>query len=162
MKVKKNTLSNLFALVGIGYLISIVASKAGSSIWSKIELGYGNPSFNFDGLLSPTPSIAVTLPVSIQNNNNVGITVTSFVGELYYGTVKISNVSIPLTTAVPANGMVNTILAFNVEAAQLINDIMTSLQTTGTYSTLVNQLRLKGVVETSIARVNLNTVISLV
>lgn len=162
MKVKKTTISNLFALVGIGYLLSMIASKAGSNIWSKIQLGYGTPSFNFDQLLSPNPSIAVTLPVSIQNNNTIGITVTSFVGELFYGNVKVSNVSIPLVTAVPANGMVNTILAFNVEAIQLIDDILTSLQTTGTYSTLVNQLRLKGVVETSIARVNLDTKISLV
>jgi hypothetical protein len=157
-----NTLKNILVLLGISYVAKLGIDYISSSVSSKIELSYGAPSFDFSALLGPIPKIKITLPVVVQNNNSVGLNVTSFVGDIYYGSVKLSSVTIPAPAQILANSQGFITLVFNVEAISVINDIVSSMNNTGAYSTLVNVIKLKGVLETNVYRIPVNTNISLV
>jgi hypothetical protein len=153
---------NILAVLGVGYLASVLFSKIGQMAYGNLKLSYGSPNFDYSRLLSANPVLGVSLPVTIENMNSFGVRVTSFDGELFYGGVKISNVSLPFGAEVPANGGSIVVLQFDVQALQLVQDLIYSFQNTGAFSTLVNKLVLKGNLETNHVRVPINTTISFV
>ena len=155
MKVEK-----VLAIAGGYFLLKMVADKVFSGAFSNISYSFGRPTFNFNNLLLSPPSLEVNLPMTIENKNPIGITITNFKGQLFYGNLKLSDVVIPVGGLIPSNGSYTFNLRLNVFATQLINDIVTSISQTGAYGTLVNVIKLKGVLETSTLRVPVDTNIS--
>ena len=153
---------NILALLGIAYAGSIVFSRLGSIAYGNLKLDYGSPSFDYTRLLSLSPVLGVTLPVTVENMNSFGVNITSFTGEIFYGNVKLGDVSLPLGASIPAKGGSIVALQFDITAIQLIQDLIYSFQSTGAFSTLVNKLVLKGNLETSHVRVPINTTITFV
>jgi len=152
----------IFAIAGIVFLGKFVVDQVVKMVYNRIQYTFGRPSVDFSQLLYSPPNIRVTLPMNVKNNNPIAVTVTQFTGELFYGNIKLSNISIPAPANIPANGTGTLYLTFNVQALQLINDVVSSITTTGSYTTLVNVMKLRGTLETSILRVPIETNISLV
>lgn len=157
MKVER-----VLALAGGFFIVKMLADKVVSGAFSNINYTFGKPTFNFNNMLLNPPSIEVNLPMTIENKNPIGITVTNFRGVIMYGNLKISDVVIPVGGIIPANGSNTLFLKLNIIALQLINDIVRSISQTGAYGTLVNVIKLKGTLETSVLRVAIDTNISLV
>lgn len=156
MKIEK-----VLAIAGGYFLLKMVADKVVSGAFSSISYSFGKPTFNFNTLLLNPSSLEVNLPLTIENKNPIGITITNFKGQLFYGNLKLSDVVIPVGGVLPANGSNTFNLKLNIVAIQLINDIVRSIQNSGAYSTLVNVIKLKGTLETSTFRVPVDTNISL-
>lgn len=154
--------STILAAVGVFALGKIAFDALLSTAFNKFQLSYGKPVIDTSGLLSGTPTLRVSLPVTIQNNNSVGATVQSFSGELFYGPTKLSNVMVPAPAQIPANGTGQVTLQFDIVATQVIQDIIANITTLGTYGTLVNTLRIKGRLETNIIAVPVDQNIALV
>jgi len=150
------------AFVGIFFLGKYLLDTIVNAAYNRISYTFGKPSVDFRGLANFPPVIKVILPMTIINKNPIGVTVTSFVGEIFYGNIKLSDVIIPQGEVIPANGQATLNLNFNIQGTQVINDIVASLGQTGTYSTLINVIKLKGVLETSMYRVPIETNLSLV
>lgn len=157
MKIEK-----ILAWIGGFFLAKMAVEQLVSAAFNRVQYEFGNPSVNMQGLGLNPPTVRVNLPMTITNNNSVGLQVTNLVGSLYYGNVKLSDVTIPAPANIPANGAGQINLAFDVQALNVLNDIFLSLNQTGTYSTLVNVLKLKGNLETNLLRVPIETNISLV
>lgn len=162
MKDNKNIAFKALAVVGAFFLGKYLFDQVINSAYNRITYSFGRPNVDFRGLANYPPVVKVILPMTITNKNPVGVTIQSFVGEIFYGNVKLSNVNIPQGGLLPANGELTLNLELNIQGIQVINDIVTSLGQTGTYSTLINVIKLKGVLETSIYRVPVETNISLV
>jgi LEA14-like dessication related protein len=155
-------LERIFAFAGIFFIGKMAIDKLITMAYNRITYTFGRPSVDFSQLLMSPPTVRITLPMEVKNNNPLSVTVTRFDGELFYGNLKLSNISIPAPANLPANGTGTLYLTFNVQALQLINDVVSSITRTGSYTTLVNVLRLRGTLETSILRVPIETNISLV
>jgi hypothetical protein len=153
---------NILAAAGIFFIAKFVVDKIVSGAFSNVRINFGAPTFDFSGLLQNPATINVRLPMNIINGNYIGVNVTNFQGGIYYGNILLSNVSIPTTGQIPANGQTTIYLNLQINAMQVINDVIASLNQTGTYSTLVNVIRLRGVLETSILRIPVDTTISIV
>lgn len=155
-------LERILAIAGIFYLGKMAIDKIVTMAYNRITYSFGRPSVDFSGLLMNPATVRVTLPMEVKNNNPIGVVVTNLVGEIFYGNIKLTNVIIPAPAQIPANGTGIINLQLNIVATQLINDIVNSINRTGTYSTLVNVIKLKGTLETSLLRVPIETNISLV
>ena len=162
MKKTNDYIIKGFALAGIYFISKYVVEQVVNMAYNRITYSFGRPRVDLRGLANYPPIIKVVLPMVINNKNPVGITVTKFTGQLFYGSIKLSDIIIPNGTVIPANGDGTMDLNLDITATQLIQDVISSLGATGTYSTLVNTLRLKGVLETSILRVPIETTISIV
>jgi hypothetical protein len=164
MKKKKGNrlFFNAFALVGAYFIGKYLVDAVINAVYNRIEYSFGRPNVDFRGLLNTPPVIRVVLPMTIINKNPIGVTVTQFIGEMFYGNIKLSDVIIPQGALVPANGQATMNLNLDIQGAQLISDVVNSMSQTGTYSTLINVVKLKGVLETSLYRVPIETNISLV
>jgi len=164
MKESKNKNIAFKALVVVGafflgkYLVEQIINYA----YNNISYEFGRPNVDFRGLANFPPFIKVILPMKVINNTPVGVTVTNFTGEIFYGNIKLSDVIIPQGALIPAKGEATLYLNLNIQGTQLIQDITNSLAQTGTYSTLINVIKLKGVLETNMYRVPVETNISLV
>jgi LEA14-like dessication related protein len=163
MKVdKKNLVVKGLAVAGLFFISKYVVEQLINYAYNRITYSFGRPNIDWSTLSSYPQKIRVRLPMTITNKNPIGVNVTNFQGELFYGPTKISNIFIPSGTSIPANGDATITLVIDVEAVQVLNDILNSLSSSGTYSTLINVLRLKGNLETSLYRVPIDTTISLV
>jgi hypothetical protein len=163
MKVdKKNLVVKGLAVAGLFFISKYVVEQLINYAYNRITYSFGRPSIDWSTLSSYPQKIRVRLPMTITNKNPIGVNVTNFQGELFYGPTKISNIFIPSGTSIPANGDATITLVIDVEAVQVLNDILNSLSSSGTYSTLINVLRLKGNLETSMYRIPIDTTISLV
>lgn len=163
MKVdKKNLVVKGLAIAGLFFISKYVVEQLIDYAYNRITYSFGRPNIDWSTLSSYPQKIRVRLPMTITNKNPIGVNVTNFQGELFYGPTKISNIFIPNGAAIPANGDATLTLTIDVEAVQVLNDILNSLSSSGTYSTLINVLRLKGNLETSLYRVPIDTTISLV
>ena len=163
MKVdKKNLVVKGLAVAGLFFISKYVVEQLINYAYNRITYSFGRPSIDWSTLSSYPQKIRVRLPMTITNKNPIGVNVTNFQGELFYGPTKLSNIFIPSGTSIPANGDATITLVIDVEAVQVLNDILNSLSSNGTYSTLINVLRLKGNLETSMYRIPIDTTISLV
>jgi LEA14-like dessication related protein len=163
MKIdKKNLVVKGFAIAGLFFVSKYVVEQIINFAYNRITYSFGRPNIDWSGLASYPQRIRVILPMTITNKNPIGVTVTMFRGELFYGATKISDVIIPNGALIPANGDATLNLNIEVVAVQLLNDILNSLSSNGTYSTLINTLRLKGNLETNLYRVPIDTTISIV
>lgn len=162
MKKKNNLVYKGLAIAGAFFLGKYVVDAIINFAYNRITYSFGRPNVDFRGLANYPPVIKVLLPMTVINKNPIGVNVTSFVGEMFYGNIKLSDVIIPQGTLIPANGQGILNLNINIQGLQLINDVITSMSQTGTYGTLVNVIKLKGVLETSMYRVPVETNISLV
>ncbi|NDD83720.1 hypothetical protein EBZ38_05470 [bacterium] len=162
MKKSNNIAFKALAVVGVFFLGKYLVDAIVNAAYNRITYSFGRPSVDFRGLANYPPVIKVILPMTIENKNPIGVTITSFVGEIFYGNIKLSDVIIPQGANVPANGQATLNLNLDIQGVQLINDVVNSMAQTGTYSTLINVLKLKGVLETSMYRVPIETNISLV
>jgi LEA14-like dessication related protein len=161
--MKKNNIAlKLLAATGIFFIGKFLVDKIINYVYYNIEYVFGNPVIDWRGLANYPQVIKVNLPMTVINKTPVTVTVKSFVGELYYGNIKVSNIVIPQSSVVPAKGQATFDLKIDIQAMQVINDIIASLGQTGTYSTLINVLKLKGVLETSMYRIPIETNISIV
>lgn len=149
-------------LIGIFYLGKTIIDSFVKGAFNKIEYSFGRPNVDLTGMMLYPPVVRVVLPMTIQNNNNIGVTVTSFRGEIFYGNIKLSDVLIPNGVVIPAKGSGLMNLNLTIEATQVIQDIIQSINSGGAYNTLVNVIRLKGFLETDLLRVPIETNISLV
>jgi hypothetical protein len=152
----------LLKWVGIATIAGFVGLKIFNAAYSKISYTFGSPNLNYNGLLNYPPIVRVNLPMTITNRNPVGVQVNRLDGELFYGSVKISDVNIVIPAQIPANGSGFLNLQFDVTAQQLIADLTQAWQTGGGYSTLVNRLVLKGIIDTNVIRIPIETPISFV
>lgn len=159
---KKNLVVKGLAVAGLFFISKYVVEQIINYAYNRITYSFGRPNIDWSTLSSYPQRIRVRLPMTITNKNPIGVTVTSFQGELFYGATKVSDILIPNGALIPANGDATLTLNIDVVAVQVLNDILNSLSSNGTYSTLVNTLRLKGNLETSLYRVPIDTTISLV
>jgi hypothetical protein len=162
MKKDSNIVYKGLASVGIFFLGKYLMDALVNAAYNRISYTFGRPNVDFRGLANFPPVIKVILPMTVINKNPIGVTITSFVGEMFYGNIKLSDIIIPQGENIPANGQATLTLNLNIQGTQVINDIVASLGQTGSYSTLVNVIKLKGVLETSMYRVPIETNLSLV
>lgn len=162
MKNKKNIAYKVLAIAGAFFIGKYIVDSIINYAYNRITYSFGRPTVEWRGLANYPPVVKVILPMTIINKNPIGVTIDRFVGELFYGNVKLSDVIIPSGGLLPANGQLILNLDINIQGVQVIQDIMNSISQTGTYTTLINVIKLKGNLETSLYRVPIETNLSLV
>lgn len=162
MKNKKNIAYKVLAIAGAFFIGKYIVDSIINYAYNRITYSFGRPTVEWRGLANFPPVVKVILPMTVINKNPIGVTIDRFVGELFYGNVKLSDVIIPSGGLLPANGQLILNLDINIQGVQVIQDIMNSISQTGTYTTLINVIKLKGNLETSLYRVPIETNLSLV
>lgn len=121
-------------LLGVGLLMMLIRSFA-SKIENNISYKYSNPSVDF-GLNSK-----INLDLEITNNNNIGVEVLGFEGDLYYGVKDLGNVSSGsfMLGAGETNG---TTVITELRLLDVANNILQLIQD-GDY---LNELKVKGII----------------
>jgi len=158
----KNIAFKALAVIGAYFIGKFIVDSVINYAYNRITYSFGRPTIDWRGLANYPPVIKVILPMTVVNKNPIGVTINNFVGELFYGAIKMSDVIIPQGGLLPANGELTLNLNVNIQGLQVIQDVINSMAQTGTYSTLVNVIKLKGYIETSLYRVPIETNISLV
>lgn len=155
-------LNKLFTVIGVIAVGGLVLMPIIKAISKKINISFGQPSFNYSFLLSANPFLRVNWPLIVNNQNKAGLTINDFSGKLYYGNVYLSDINLPLPSVIPASGTGTLYLEFDVYATQLITDLIQNITNQGAYNTILNQLRVKGYLSTNLGAVPINQPISLV
>src|SRR5574343_449534 len=128
-----------------------------NAAYSRVDWELGRPLFDWSQMMFTR--LIITLPITITNNNPIRLTVTSVVGEIWYGSTKLSDVNIPSPLALDPGVQRILNLRMEVQIPNLLNDVLVNIQQNGTYTTLVNRLIFKGLIKTNIINVPLETTI---
>jgi hypothetical protein len=155
-------MDKVYKNIGKAALVGGVLYLLGRSISKKIEISVDTPTFDYSGFYMSPPVLRLNLPITVKNNNPVAATVTGFEGSVFYGTTKLSDVNIPIPAQIPANGIGYISVNLDINALQVINDVINAINSGGLFSTLVNKIRLKGVLKTNVLNVPIDQVISIV
>lgn len=152
-------IDGLLKLAGVAYIAGIGWNALTAATMKNIE--YKIESARVDLTTAPLGQIRLRIGVTITNNNSINVTLKRVVGAVWYGKIKIANVEIPVGGALDKGQAKTFQLVFDVPAAQVVNDVVQSLQSNGAYSTFINVLRFNGTLYTDIINLNINTNITL-
>jgi hypothetical protein len=149
----------VLALVGLGFIAFTLAKGVGNAAYQNIVFTPGNASFDSSQLVNNI--LRIRWNVTITNNNPINATLNDVKGTVFYGQIAVGNVDI-LQPALLETGIPKSmVLIFDIHAQQLIQDVIASFGSQGAWGTLLNQIRFKGTIYTSLINIPIDTVIQL-
>lgn len=137
----KNIIVGALAIVGATSIAERGAYAGGQAIANNIEYKVSKPSVDLNRSLEGI--IIVTLPIGITNNNSFAITIDSFLGQIFYGEVYLSDIEIREPLTLNPEKYTKIHLTFAVDLNEALTDATGSFIHTG-FTTLLNRLYLKG------------------
>jgi hypothetical protein len=149
-------------IVGGATLLYYALNSLAGVAYDSVEVSTGTPVVNYLGGANNT--IAVKLPVSIQNWNYAGVTVESFVGTITYGQLEIGTVYIPMPTRIPARGVGHFNLEFDIQGTNVLTDALNALfgPDANVRNALINKINLKGLLKTNLVNIPIDQPIPIV
>lgn len=141
-------LNKLFVGAGIVFVGKILIG----TISDKLKVKPGAARVN----LSSFPAVfRVIWEMEIENKTGINVTIQHLFGEVFFGEIKLSDVSIyqPVTLFAGQNNTVEFVL--EIPPITLIGDIVASIIQNG-IGTFFNKIRFKGLLKTSLVNVPIN------
>ncbi len=144
----------ILSVVGAGAILSSVIKKGGEKVANNITVSVGTPII--DKALFTNGSINLKLPISIENKNIIPIGVSSFSGVVSYGTVTLSNVSLPTGFFIEAESSDTITLNINIPIQKVLNDLNNIVSSGNLFNALLNKIYLNGSINMKYNGVNLS------
>jgi len=151
---------NTFSIIGIGAMAYWATKAAVNGAMSKVVFTPGQAEV--DTTLLTNGILRINWHVSVQNNNPIAVTVNQVAGRVYYGSINIGNVTISDPLQLVPGEVKTTVLRFDVPATTVISDMFNSISQNGWFGSLVNVIRFKGTLYTSVINVPIDTTLSIV
>lgn len=138
-------------LMGAGGLFigQQLLNMVGQWLYSNVQFSVGTPTV--DTSQFGLGILRVKLPISINNQNAMGVGIVSLKGTVTYGQVRVADINLPIGVAVPAHGAVPLNLDIDINVTNVLQDITSIIQSSGSpFAALVNTLRLKAMLQTDL------------
>lgn len=139
MKMEGKT---VLAGVGVVAIAALVIAKGVSVLVANVQVTPGTP--HLDSTLYTNGYVNVDVPIVITNNNFFPIGIKYFFGNVYFGTVKLANVSLPVGFFVAAGGTTTIVLNLDIPIAAVLNDFYQVIANGNIFDAILNKLVLNG------------------
>lgn len=146
---------NGLAIVGGLAILGAFAVKAVNVITSNIKVSASSPSLDFTNYSSYLGNsiIPLDVTVTIENSNPFPLGIQNFFGVVKYGSITLSNVSIPYGLYIPSNSVQSFLLNVDLPIEKIINDIASQ---NNIWNAILNRIELSGTVRVGARGYNIN------
>lgn len=143
------------AAVGLGFIAFQILKGIGTGAVSNIQFAPGQATFDSTMLMQGI--LRIRWNVTITNNNPVAATLFDVKGQVFYGNIMVGNVDINQSVTLSPGQPKQVVLIFDIQAVQLVQDFILSIGQQGALNTILNVIKFKGTLYTSLVNIPINT-----
>jgi len=140
-------------LAGGLYLGKLALGWLGNAAANRVKFTPGTAQVDWSA--AGSGMMRIRWNVGLENRTGVTITVNSLDGQVFFGDIKLADVSIPKPTTLFSGQQQTVQFIIEVPMIQAIGDLVASIISNGV-GTFFNKIRFKGVIRTSAVNVPLD------
>lgn len=139
------TTKNILAATGAVAIIALVLNETAKKLIANVIITPGTPQM--DNTPFAQGFIKVDVPVTIQNLNPMPIGLKYFFGNVTYGDLTLSEVSIPTAFSIPSGATRTINLDMDIPINTVLGDITTIIAQGNWWNAVLNKIELNGTLQ---------------